>query len=288
MTHYGSLRIAGTAATPSLTFIQSPPATPLEMLALAVGAAALVQQPIFIGVQSRAISGPRAVARVPLGRIVANESPNELPKLPGALQSALDLIESALPKDLRISFDALPEPVQPWVQSYTAQPKLFWSDFAGIVLFATVGRLTHLENVLNPFGDLWTALPFLLGYYAAAHPFGAAPIPAPPRPPHPPPAAPPTPPLPPPPARTPPSPGAYEKGAVTSSYCSMVSSLAPAWAAGAFGGIVLNSLGHLELPSVLDFIGTLLSTFVFLGGARGVIIFQDSSDGLDRVSPGRA
>jgi len=53
----------------------------------------------------------------------------------------------------------LPEPVQPWVKTYSAQPKLFAGDAFGLLL----------STGLNPLA----AFPYALAYYAAAQPLGA-------------------------------------------------------------------------------------------------------------------
>jgi len=53
----------------------------------------------------------------------------------------------------------VPEPVQPWVQAYAAQPKLFLGDLLALLLAAG----------LNPFA----AFPYVLCFLAAAQPLGA-------------------------------------------------------------------------------------------------------------------
>jgi len=158
-------------------------------------------------------------------------------KMPEGMPKLGDLREK-LPKDLPVSLDELPEQSQPWVKAYSAQSKLFFYDFAGLMLFAIVGRLTHFENVLNPFADILTALPFLLGYFAAAQPLGA-----------------------------------YADDA-TSDYGKMVKTLAPAWAAGTLGGVTLRAIGKFAAPPLPFVIVTFISTFVFLAGPRAVLVFQ--------------
>ena len=60
---------------------------------------------------------------------------------------------------IKRTLEGLPEPVQPWVQTYSARPKLFAGDAFGLLL----------STGLNPLA----AFPYALAYFAAAQPLGA-------------------------------------------------------------------------------------------------------------------
>ena len=129
----------------------------------------------------------------------------------------------------------------PWLDVYTspAARNLVLADAAGLLGFTIIGRLTHGGNVLNPFADLWVAMPFLLGFFAAAQPLGA-----------------------------------YDDNAVGEDYGKMINNLVPAWAAGTAGGIFLRSLTKFALPPLSFSIVTLLFTGLFLAAPRAYLVYQ--------------
>lgn len=138
---------------------------------------------------------------------------------------------------------ALAGPLQPWVDEYAAQPTLAAADAAGLVLFALGSRLTAGESVLNPFGDVSTALPFLLAYFLAAKPLDA-----------------------------------YADGVASKGYAAALQATAPAWAAGTLGGVALRALGTFSAPDVGTTLLTFISTAVFLGGARAAAVYKETGE----------
>ena len=136
---------------------------------------------------------------------------------------------------------ALAGPLQPWVDEYAAQPTLAAADAAGLVLFALGSRLTAGESVLNPFGDVSTALPFLLAYFLAAKPLDA-----------------------------------YADGVASKGYAAALQATAPAWAAGTLGGTALRAVGKFALPPVGFVVANAVFLLVFLAAPRAYAVYAET------------
>jgi len=118
-----------------------------------------------------------------------------------------------------------------------AYPQTCWSHVDYAMSHADFSRGLH------PFGDVSTALPFLLAYFLAAKPLDA-----------------------------------YADGVASKGYAAALQATAPAWAAGTLGGVALRALGTFSAPDVGTTLLTFISTAVFLGGARAAAVYKETGE----------